>query len=199
MKRMSLLLLSALSLSLSAADSFLPKSFSAKFEQVTVSIVSGKEKISSGNLDYLFPSNLRLNIEQPDPLLLVSNKQKTWFYRPPFIEGEREELTVKDSGKTELTQFFDILQYGLLDNPFYRVIKSPAAVELAFSEKGKKTVGVEKALLYFSSGQSFSLLKNIKVTQNAHKNFELRFKSIEINPSFPADHFVFTKPPSKKD
>lgn len=171
---------------------FLPPSFHASFEQVVVSIVTGKEKVSTGTLDYVYPSNLRLSLEKPDALLLISNKNKTWFFRPAFIEGERDELTVKESGKTELTLFFDILRKGLSSNEYYLVKQTGKEVELEFTAKGEKAVGVKKANLFFEDKVSFDKLLRVKVQQNAKKSFDLRFKQMTLNPKFPDNHFVFT-------
>ena len=180
---------------LMAADSFLPSSFHSIFSQVTVSIVSGKEQVSTGMLDYQYPSNLRLEIEKPDPLILVSNKQKTWFYRPSFIEGERDELTVKDSGDSELSQFLDILKSGLKNNSDYTVTTKANNVHLTFSASGTKRIGIIAADLEFSgTTYLFSQLKKIKVTPSSKKNFELRFSTIEIDKPFSAQHFIFSKP-----
>ena len=189
-----LFLLVSLSTCLVASE-FLPPGFHADFEQVTVSIVTGKEQVSSGVIDYQYPSNLRLKIEKPDPLLLVSNGQKTWFYRPPFMEGEREELTVKDSGKSEVTQFFDILKNGLVNNQWYQVEKKQTQVHLLFSKSAKEKIGLEKAEISFKSAeQVFGHISSIVVVPSNKKKFELRFSTMELAPVFPKNHFVFSKP-----
>ncbi len=173
---------------------FLPKSFTANFEQVRKSIISGKVKKSVGTIDYKYPSNLRLEMKGEESLVLVSNRQKTWYYRPPFIEGEKGELTVNESGKTELSGFFDILKNGLKSGPLYNVASKGLEVELSFTKSGMTRSGLKKATLVFAKKKDFAHLKSIHIVQKTNKQLTLNLSDVKIDVKLLPERFVFTVP-----
>ena len=92
---MKILFLFLLASSASFAKSFVPGSFSANFEESILSMATGKEKKSFGKIDYKFPGNIRFEITSPNASTFVSNPQKSWYYVPPFVEGEQGQVTIQ--------------------------------------------------------------------------------------------------------
>ena len=123
---------------------FLPKSFSAQFEQEYVSTLKGKVKKGNGTIDYLYPGNIRFKTTIPSEILFVSNGIKSWYYRAPFIEGEEGEVTETSAkeGSGIFTRFFDSLKNGLSDNAIYTVSKKDKESTITFLEKSKKETGI---------------------------------------------------------
>ena len=68
------------------------QTLSATFVQMSDSAALAKKKQSSGKLFFKRPSRVRWETVQPDVSLFVSNGQKSWFYTPPFVEGENGQV-----------------------------------------------------------------------------------------------------------
>lgn len=173
---------------------FLPKTFTADFEQVRKGIISGKIKKSNGTIEYKYPSNLRLEIKGSESLLLVSNPKKTWYYRPPFMEGEKGELTINESGKTELSGFFDLLKNGLKSGALFRVTKKKGSVILRFTKSGIVRSGIKKATLDFTGRHIFSNLSAIHIVQKTDKLLTLNLSNQHAEVKLSSKRFVFKTP-----
>ncbi len=179
-----------------ASNSFLPETFSAKFEQVYLSSLTKKEKRSFGVLDYKFPGNIRFEVEKPNNILFISNNKTNWIYRPPFIEGERGELTIKRSEEIGLSGLLDTLNQGLSNNPQFKIEKTGNKVKMLFNPKTVDKIGLKEGLLVFKEGakEDFNTIEEIEITYPDKK--KVSFKLSQINPkvSFGADHFNFEPP-----
>jgi len=179
--------------------SFLPNSFSAKFEQVYKSALSGKEKKSKGSLDYKYPGNIRFITKVPEEVVFVSNQTTTWYYTPPFIEGEPGELTIKESGKNVLSRFFDTLSVGLSSNRYYVVKGMERARKLKFKKNKVKEVGVKEAILRFKSNvATFKDLISVDLTYADNKKVSLKLSNLKIGAKFKKKHFTFKAPKNTK-
>jgi outer membrane lipoprotein carrier protein len=174
---------------------FLPKSFTASFEQVYKSTLTKKEKRSWGELSYKFPSNIRFEVEKPKKVLFISNRKKSWVYRPPFIEGEMGEATEKNTDNTGLAGLLDSLQMGLSDNKLYKVFKNNGKVNLKFNPKSEKRFGVKESELIFKNNkQVFSNLSELKVTYPDGKKVTFKLSKISKDKKFKSGFFIFTPP-----
>ncbi len=133
-------------------NSVYAEDFKLIFEQKYKSKISNKEKTSKGTLIYSFPKKIRIEIDKPDPVTFVSNGVKSWYYRPPFMDGEPGEVIVNQGGESLnlLASFFDSLQKGFEKNNAYEVVKKGELVELSFYENFRKKIKVKKAMLSFS-------------------------------------------------
>jgi outer membrane lipoprotein carrier protein len=180
---------------------FLPKSFSAQFEQEYVSTLKGKVKKGNGTIDYLYPGNIRFKTTIPSEILFVSNGIKSWYYRAPFIEGEEGEVTetaAKD-GNGIFTRFFDSLKNGLANNAIYTVSKSDKECKIIFLDASKKEAGISEAILKFhKSMQEFSNLQSIELIFPDTKHSTIKLKNIKINPALDSKYFQFVVPPKTK-
>jgi outer membrane lipoprotein-sorting protein len=180
----------------SAKSNFLPETFSAKFEQVYISTLTKKEKKSFGALDYKFPGNIRFEVEKPNNILFVSNNKTNWIYRPPFVEGEPGELTIKKSEEIGLSGLLDTLNQGLEDNPQFKIDKKENRVKMIFNPKTSEKIGLKEGLLIFKKGNmvGFDAIEEIEITYPDEK--KVSFKLSQINPkvTFTGEHFNFTPP-----
>ncbi|WP_127718398.1 outer membrane lipoprotein carrier protein LolA [Halobacteriovorax sp. HLS] len=181
------------------ATSFVPDTFSAKFQQVYKSALTGKEKRSSGSLDYSYPGSIRLETQSPESLIYVSNNKTTWYYTPPFIEGEAGQVSIQQSSKNGLTKFLDMLRKGLKSNKYYTIKKDKLTYKVSFSKNAQKDLGIIFANLHFSKNDFlFEQLTKIEMTQTDKKVKNLILSNIDKSPKFLKTHFDFKIPKNTK-
>jgi outer membrane lipoprotein carrier protein len=181
------------------ASTFIPKAFSAKFEQVYKSALTGKEKKSKGSIDYSYPGSIKLETQTPESLIYVSNNKSTWYYTPPFIPGESGQVSIQQSSKDSLTKFLDLLRKGLKSNKYYSVKKSKGSAKVSFKKSAQKDLGVKEATLFFSKkGESFSNIKKITMIQVDKKVKTLLLSKINTSPKFKKGYFDFKIPKNTK-
>lgn len=185
-----------------AEASFLPDSFSADYEESYISSVNGKEKKSFGRIDYKFPRHIRFEVVSPDPTTFVANPKTSWYYRPPFIEGEEGQVTVQKSDNMVLTKFLDALKNGAKSNAAYTVKTKGNELTLVFSAPLKKDLQMSQAVLVASGdaakATSLGEFKELLLHHQGGKKVRMKFLSFRPGLSFPADHFDFRIPPKTK-
>ena len=196
MKFVLVFLLGALSGASLAAESFLPNNFKSAFVQVFKSKISGKERKSPGHLDYSYPGKIRFAVDDPSgKSLFVSNQRKSWYYTPPFIEGEKGEVTIRKSKNLALTKFFDSIKRGLKTNKLYKVESKGKAVLITFSKRSAKDLNMTRARLSFSQkNYVFEELKSIEIFRKSGKKVKVILNNIKSNISFKQNHFDFVVP-----
>lgn len=198
-KNLILILLTTVSTSVKA--DFLPKGFSAQFDQEYISILKGTTKKGNGTIDYQYPSNIRFKTTLPSEILYVSNGIKTWYYRAPFMDGEEGEVTETSAkeGSSAFTKFFDSLKHGLVTNKTYTVSKKDSDCKLVFSQKFQKEHTIKEAQLHFlNSTQEFSGILSIELIFSDNKKSTIKLHDIKINPLFDGKFFQFVAPPKTK-
>lgn len=173
--------------------SFLPKSFDAKFLDVR-----GQKEIPVV-IKYQFPSNIYYEVKGDAPLLYVCNAKKTWKYTPPFIEGEKGELAIGDSGQFCYSKIFDSLSKGLESNELYSVEKKGQSATFAFKEKAKKQLSLEKIEIAFnekiSEKTGLGEAKELRLfLVNKPEPVNLRLVEFEKAPKLEKDQFSFSAP-----
>lgn len=186
-----------------ASAEFLPQSFSAKFEQEYVSILKGNIKKGQGLIDYKYPGNIRFETSTPSQIIFVSNGEKSWYYRAPFIEGEEGEVTETRArdGNSVFIKFFDSLKNGLVTNSFYDVKNAGDGTHvISFKAKTAKDLGIKEAVLTFNSvkDKEFSELKKIDLLFPDGKKSTLKLIDLKVNPPLDAQKFNFVAPPKTK-
>lgn len=190
-----LLTLLLLPISVQASKSFFPNSFKSQFKEITISKISGKEKTSVGELEYLYPSNLKLVTED---LVFVTNGKKSFFYRPPFMEGEKGELKIHDGKKSDSTRFFDVLKNGLTNNKFYNVIKNKDHYELSFSPKASEKYGIDKIQLFFHDvamkKPTFEKTNKMSIVYKDKRAVDFMFANFKRDAKLSSENFVFEAP-----
>lgn len=193
-KILTILLMSFVS-SVSYAN-FLPEAFTILFEQEYKATLSGKTRKSEGVLNYKFPSQIRFEIKKPDQVIFVSNPKNSWYYTAPFIEGEPGELKLNPTKNNVLSQFFDTLRQGLVENKHYKVKADTDLMRtLTFTKEISEELGIVEAKLYFKTSKlDFDNLEKLSIKQVDDKEFSLSLKSFVKNPKFTKDDFVFKAP-----
>jgi len=183
--------------------SFVPRTFSIKVEQVTISALSGKEKKTYGAMDYMYPGKFRYEQEKPanSKIIFVSNQNQSWFYTAPFLEGAPGDLIINPmKNKFSLSEFFDLLKNGLSSNQIYSVQKQAGAEHLTFSKKIAKNLGIDKAILTFKNSNflRFESIRSVKIIKEDGNEVLFNFLEIKPNLQFAKDHFMFSPPPNTK-
>ena len=179
------------------AKPFLPPSFRAEYEQTIKKKISGKLKKSYGNIEYLYPGNIRFEQIQPENVIWVSNPQTTWFYQAPFIKEEPGSLRISQTGKDSPSKIFDFLKNGLHDNDAYTVKQNSSNIELRFNPKRVQTK-FAKAILTFKGPHLFKNLNSITMVEKNGYPLKLLFKSIQTHTGVKPKHFIFMPPPNTR-
>ena len=174
-------------------ENFVPKKFSAKFTQEYKSQVTGGLKTGQGKLDYEFPAKLRFEMINPDPIIFITNMTQNWYYRPPFIKGEKGELKKNVKGGNVFADFFDSLSEGLKDNNYYKVKISGDKAEIIFSEAHGAELGLKSAQLFFKNVNdlNFINLKEINLVYRDNRETKIIFDSLNPANTFSKNHFLF--------
>lgn len=193
MIKKTLLFLTLSLIAQSAFGAFLPKSFDAKFLDVR-----GKKEIPV-DIKYQFPSNIYYEVKGDAPLLYVCNEKKTWKYSPPFMEGEKGELAVGDSGQFCYSKIFDSLSKGLKSNQLYRVEQKNDTAVLSFKEEAKKQMSLDKIEITFkgkiTKKTALGDAKELKLfLLNKPEPVKLRLVQYAKGADFKKDQFSFTPP-----
>ncbi|HLE11598.1 MAG: hypothetical protein A2504_05435 [Bdellovibrionales bacterium RIFOXYD12_FULL_39_22] len=176
-------------------SSFIPATFSAEFDHVQKSTLSGREKIDPGSLKYRYPSNIRFEFLGKNKITFVSNPKTSWYYTAPVIKGEAGSLSQENTTKSGPVKFFDILKNGLSNNSNYSVIAENGHYVLQLNDALKKEMGIAKAILVFAEGKSdFSNIKSIELNYVNKNPVTLKFKSITKDVTLADSNFSFEAP-----
>lgn len=182
---------------------FLPNSFRSNFEQKFTSTITGKEKISTGSIDYAYPGQIRFEIVSPDKTIFVSNGKKSWYYTAPFDPKEKGEVIIQPSNKLLITKFFDYLKNGLENNEIYTVAKEKNEYVLTFNPKAQKELSIERARLEvndkLTSMNKLSDLKQMTLLYKDNKKVKLTFSNLLENVKFEPNYFDYKIPENTKE
>lgn len=190
-------------ISVVAHAGFLPNSFRANFEQRFISTITGKEKISSGSIDYAYPGQIRFEVVLPEKTTFVSNGKKSWYYTAPFDPKEKGEVIIQPSNKLLITKFFDYLKNGLESNDTYTVVKEKNEYVLTFKAPAQKELSIEKARLEMNDKVTtmtkLSELKQITLLYKDNKKVKLTFSNLLENVKFEQNYFDYKIPENTKE
>lgn len=199
---MKMILLSLILTSTAFAKSFVPASFSANFEESIVSMATGKEKKSFGKVDYKFPGHIRFEIISPNPSTFVSNPQKSWYYVPPFVEGEQGQVTIQKSSKLPLTKFLDSIKNGLEGSKLFTYKYAGKDLVLTFVKTVQKELTLKEVTFHATKDakdvQKMSEFEKMTLIYADGRKVNLKFLELKEDTSFPAKHFEFTPPAKTK-
>ena len=179
---------------------FLPTTFSAQYEESYKSAAAGVEKKSTGTIDYKYPRHIRLEVKGPDQSVFVANPKNSWYYTPPFIEGEEGQVVLQHSDDLVMTKFLDTLKHGAKSNKAYRVLFNQDRLTLRFSEVLKKDLQMDGAVLRTKSGGQASKAKSLSdfaqldLLHSNGRHVTMKFLEFKTDVTFVADHFVFQVP-----
>ena len=178
---------------LGAAD-FLPNTFKARFTEHRTKMITGQRVSHSGNIEYRYPGNLRIEVEGRVKTVLVVNAEKTWHYTSPFIEGEKGELKISaTSATTSPGKLFDMMRHGLHDNEHYGVSRRGGGYVLTPKKKTADDSKVDWIRLNFEGAGAFKNLKTMEVLR-AKKTTLYTFEAIETDIAIDPGRFRFDPP-----
>lgn len=182
------------------SKSFLPQSFSAKFEESFISLASGKEKRSFGSIDYKYPGQIRFEKTSPDQSLFVSNQKRSWYYVPPFVPGEMGQVTVQKSNKLPLTKFLDSLNEGIKNSKYFLATDKEKYIELNFKPEYQKEMTIKKVTLVPKGTESSTLadFEKLIIEYIDGRVVNLKLVDLKEGPSFNVSHFNFEIPKNTK-
>ena len=192
MKLLFLILFPVLS---SYAKSFVPASFSANYEESLTS-ATGRVKKSFGKVDYQYPGHLRFEVTSPVPSLFVVNPDKTWFYQPAFVEGEKDQVTIQRSSNLPLIKFLDSVKDGPTESKLFKTRYEKNEMILTFQKEAQKEMGLEEVILHSSSdAKNIKELKGFENLTLKHTNknkTSIRLIDFKEQVNFSSQHFIFT-------
>ncbi len=178
---------------------FLPKSFEAKLDQIVFSSVKNKEIKTDVSMKYMFPSNIVFDVEGLTPVTYVCNKETTWMYNPPFMDGEKGTVKIGNSSKYCYVKLFDALSKGLESNELYKVVRSKKIANLSFLEQAKAQLNISKVDIIFKK----EVNKNSKLSDIDYMTVyyigkkvpvKFAFKKINTKSKLKKADFVFDVP-----
>ncbi len=182
--------------------SFVPQPFSANFEESIISRANGKEKKSFGKLDYKFPSNIRFEVTSPEASVFVSNGQKSWYYVPPFIEGEQGQVTIQKSSKLPLTKFLDSLKDGIEGSKIFTHQYQGNDLILTFSKEAQGQMGLKQVILHSKKeaklAQKLSEFEKLTLVKGDEQKVNLKLIDLKEDINFGPKHFEFSTPNKTK-
>jgi outer membrane lipoprotein carrier protein len=184
------------------AKGFIPNSFSANFEESIISLATGKEKKSFGKIDYKFPGHIYFQIVSPNASLFVSNPDKSWYYVPPFVEGEQGQVTIQKSTKLPLTKFLDSIKNGIQDSKLFTSKYEKNDLFLLFVKTVQKELTLKEVIFHANKDaklvQKMSEFEKLTLIYTDGRKVNLRFLELKEDPAFAPKHFEFTPPPKTK-
>jgi outer membrane lipoprotein-sorting protein len=199
---MKIFILTFLLTSACFAKSFVPGSFTANFEESIISMANGKEKKSFGKIDYKFPGHIRFEIISPNPSTFVSNPQRSWYYVPPFVDGEQGQVTIQKSSKLPLTKFLDSIKNGIEGSKLFTFKYKGKDLILSFVKTVQKELTLKEVI--FHSGkeakdvQKMNEFEKMTLIYADGRKVNLKFLELKEEVSLPAKHFEFTPPAKTK-
>jgi outer membrane lipoprotein carrier protein len=166
---------------------------SADFTQITDNVALSQKKKSSGKLYLKRPSQVRWETQKPDVNLFVSNGQTSWFYTPPFDEGEHGQLVVKKSSETHSK-----LANALLAGSFSVVkgMKIEQKSESSFTLYPRRgTAGtIQKATIEVDLANKF--IRKVILDHKGGNHAEITLSNIQLGSPLKNDLFNFVPPPN---
>lgn len=177
-----------------------PKAFKAHFTKIYKSKLSGKERKSSGIIEYAYPGMIKLEFSSPDKITFISDSKETWFYRAPLIAGEPGQLTKGRTSDLPLLKVFDLLKGGLKENKYYSIENKKGSYLLRVKENQKKYLKLDLLELIFNEKKevNFDNLKEISLVKNDGQKVSFYLEKLIEVKSFPLSNFKFTSPPNTR-
>lgn len=186
----------------SLAKSLVPASFSTHFEENIVSMASGKEKKSFGKIDYKFPGHIRYEVTSPEATTFVTNPQKSWYYRPPFIAGEEGEVRIQKTSNLPLAKFLDSMKDGLEKSKHFTHKYQGQDLILTFNKDSQKEINLKEVILHATKEaklvEKLKDFEKLTLVYNDARKVNLKFIDFKEDANFSGDHFIFSVPAKTK-
>lgn len=184
------------------AKSFLPSSFSARYENSFQSATGSKKK-ETGAIDYRFPRNVKLEVTGVTPTTYVTNGKTNWMYQPAFAEGEKGQVTISKGNSHSVIKFLDAIRGGVENSKYYASKENGKDLVMSFTPAGQKEFSLKMVTIHgtkpFKDVQSLKDVESIDLLDTNGLTKSLRFTELKEGVNFAPDHFVFSIPPGTKE
>lgn len=187
-----------------SAKTLIPKGFTARFEESIVSVATGKEKKTSGKISYQYPAHIRYEVVKPEAseASFVSNGKTSWYYRPPFVKGEKGEVTIQKAQNLPLAKFLDSLQSGIDTSKQYSAKYEGKTLRLVFNKASEKETKIkEVALEAEKDAKSVASLKDFErmiLVKSDGQKLTYKFSDFDESASLKPSDFEFVVPENTK-
>ncbi|MBA2403760.1 MAG: hypothetical protein H0V66_03230, partial [Bdellovibrionales bacterium] len=138
----------------------------------------------------------------PNASTFVSNPQMSWYYVPPFVEGEHGQVTIQKSKKLPLTKFLDSIRNGIEGSKLFTYKYSGKDLILTFVKTVQKELTLKEVTFHATkeakSVQKMSEFEKMTLIYADGRKVNLKFLELKEDTTFPAKHFEFTPPKKTK-
>jgi outer membrane lipoprotein carrier protein len=165
---------------------------SAEFSQTERIASMDRTKSSSGRILIKKPNRLRWETEKPDRNLLVSDGKTFWFYTPPFEEGERGQVIVRDARQVQ-SKLADALLSGNFAKLRGMRIEGKPGGSVFVLKPGKGSAGdVKRAEVTIEPEQK--QIRKVVLEFAGGNRTEIALSNIRLGESAPDEKFQFKTP-----
>ena len=165
---------------------------SADFQQINDNKLLSKKKKTSGKIFVKRPSKIRWETSAPDASLLVNDGKKIWFYTPPFEEGERGQVVLKDVSQVQ-SQLASALLSGAFSVAKNMTIRQESPSLFLLTPKAGTAGTVSQATLQIDSERK--LITQVILLHKGGNRTEISLTQIDLGPTLKEDLFQFKTPP----
>ncbi len=166
---------------------------SAEFSQNNDDILLAQKKKSSGKIFVKRPSKVRWETQKPDVSLFMSDGQHSWFYTPPFDEGERGQLIERKASEVQSR-----LTTSLLSGSFSMArdmkIQQKSPSQFVLIPKPGSAGTVIQAILEVDPNQKW--IHKITLDHRGGNHTEIQLSHIQLGVPLEDAFFRFHTPPN---
>ena len=166
-------------------------SLTANFSQSQKNAALGRTKDSKGRIYIVRPNKFRWETFEPDASILTSNGKKFWFYTPPFQEGEKGQVMIRNAHDAQSKLAVDLLIGGsdFKKNFDYRRIEP-----LHYRLNPLKPAGDIDSIELFLENQT-NLVYKLRLISASGNETTITLSQVELGPKLPESMFNFQVPP----
>ncbi len=157
---------------------------------------------SYGTLYYRSPNKIRINFEEPEDQVIVSDGTRLQVYMPRFnvvlsqqLREESEEAMAALAGERGLELLRRNYSIAYLDSPGMVPLEDQSGEMVTKLRLNWRNTGEGYRQLVISVGED-RLIRRIAGVTVDYREVQFDFRNIELNPGVPASRFDYQRPPS---
>ena len=136
-----------------------------------------------------------------EPKALVVSPKKTWIYQPPFMEGEKGQVTVEKKSSWPLLKTFDSLTKSLEASKEFSHKYSGKKLSIIFTKASQERLGIKEvtftAKAEAKAVKSFSEFESMTLVKSDGKEQKYKFSDIKTS-AVDVANFSFDIPKNTK-
>jgi outer membrane lipoprotein carrier protein len=152
-----------------------------------------RTKTSSGRILVKKPNKVRWEIQKPDQSLLVSDGRTFWFYTPPFDEGERGQVIVRQASQVK-SKLADALLSGNFRNLKDMKIESKGKATFVLKPRRNAAGDVKRAEVVVDPAKKH--IEKVVLDFVGGNRTEIALTNVQLGVDAPDDRFRFEVPPN---